>query len=237
MTYNPAGDLIKLGGGIYSDIRADKRAEQNNALQREFAQNGISWKVADAKRAGVHPLYALGANTVSFSPQSIGSSGLGDSLGSMGENINRSIAASATSEGRAAQLATQLAETQIEGAKLDNDIKRTRLASAARTSGTSNAQVGPPLPSIVGGVPGADKYEDAPAMIAGGGRWRHNPGWVNAEDVEKRYGDLIQEVYGMGVAVADTHENLKHWTRPYRPSTRPRNWPQWKPQTYRARGY
>lgn len=231
------GDLIKLGGGIYSDIRADKRAGKNDALQREFAQNGISWKVDDARRAGVHPLYALGASTTSYSPQSIGSSGVGDALGSMGENINRSIAASSTEKGRAAQLAATLAETQIEGAKLDNDIKRQRLASSARTTGTSNAQVGPPLPAIVGGVPGADKYEDAPAMIAGGQRFRHAPGWMNAEDAEKRYGDLVQELYGMGVLIADTHENLKHWTRPYRPSLGGKI-PAWKPNSnYRSRGY
>lgn len=42
--------------------------EYNAALQREFAQHGIQWKVADAQAAGVHPLYALGGGTPSFSP-------------------------------------------------------------------------------------------------------------------------------------------------------------------------
>ena len=41
---------------------------KNAALQREFAQSGIQWKVADAKKAGLHPLAALGAQTASASP-------------------------------------------------------------------------------------------------------------------------------------------------------------------------
>jgi len=33
----------------------ENMAAQNIALQKEFAQSGIQWKVADAKAAGVHP--------------------------------------------------------------------------------------------------------------------------------------------------------------------------------------
>lgn len=34
-----------------------------DAIQREFAQQGIRWKVEDAKAAGLHPLYALGGGS------------------------------------------------------------------------------------------------------------------------------------------------------------------------------
>jgi hypothetical protein len=44
----------------------------NADLQREFAQHGISWKVADAARAGIHPLAALGVQTHSASPVHVG---------------------------------------------------------------------------------------------------------------------------------------------------------------------
>lgn len=50
------GSLLGVFGGLFGD-------KKNRNFQREFAQNGISWKVADAKRAGIHPLYALGAST------------------------------------------------------------------------------------------------------------------------------------------------------------------------------
>lgn len=43
-------------------------ANQNIALQREFAQMGIRWRVDDARAAGIHPLAALGASGASFNP-------------------------------------------------------------------------------------------------------------------------------------------------------------------------
>jgi hypothetical protein len=55
-----AGDI--LGGR--KDRQATRDANNANiAMQRQFAQEGIGWKVADAKKAGIHPLFALGAST------------------------------------------------------------------------------------------------------------------------------------------------------------------------------
>lgn len=59
-------------GGLTGARATEKANEQNAALQREFAQHGISWKVADAKRAGLHPLAALGTQTASASPSYVG---------------------------------------------------------------------------------------------------------------------------------------------------------------------
>lgn len=65
---------------------------QNIALQREFAKKGIQWRVADAKAAGIHPLYALGANTNSFSPVSQISYEVGSGLGAAGQAIDAAFA-------------------------------------------------------------------------------------------------------------------------------------------------
>lgn len=56
-------------------INADQLAfgRENMQMQRDFAQHGVRWKVADAKAAGLHPLAALGANVSSPSPVSVGS--------------------------------------------------------------------------------------------------------------------------------------------------------------------
>lgn len=63
--------LLGIGNLIYSS----KMQKKNLALmqkqidyQKEYAQNGIQWRVADAKKAGLHPLYALGANTPTYTP-------------------------------------------------------------------------------------------------------------------------------------------------------------------------
>lgn len=47
---------------------ARQNAEQQVAYQREFAQHGLQWRAADARAAGVHPVYAMGATGASYQP-------------------------------------------------------------------------------------------------------------------------------------------------------------------------
>lgn len=152
------GALIGAGASLASTFLGNKSKEQANdqaaaqaaaniAHQKEFAQNGIQWKVEDAKKAGLHPLFALGASTHSFSPVSAGTtasdfSGLADA----GQNIGRAIDATRDPASKqAASLQTAFAATQLEGAQLDNDIKRARLASAIATNQTGTGG-GIPIP-------------------------------------------------------------------------------------------
>lgn len=136
------GELLSLGGSILGNVFANKAKEKEYKQQKEFAQSGIQWKVQDAEKAGIHPLYALGANTVSYSPQSVGG-GDYSYMADAGQNIGRAIDATRSNPARGA--ATALTAVQLEGLQLDNDIKRAQLNSAlslARQPGT-----GPGLPS------------------------------------------------------------------------------------------
>lgn len=67
---NRFGGQILGGPGAPSLSDQIMRAEtaEQVALQKEFAQHGVQWRVQDAIAAGVHPLYALGANIPTFSP-------------------------------------------------------------------------------------------------------------------------------------------------------------------------
>lgn len=113
-----------LGGVLSSDSNRDSNAAnlanqnainaQNVALQKEFAQNGIRWKVEDAKAAGLHPLAALGAQTSSFAPISVGAqnipdNSIGGSVSAAGQDIGRAIHATSTAEERAADAASAAA--------------------------------------------------------------------------------------------------------------------------------
>lgn len=60
-----------LGSGL-NILNQNEINRKNAELQREFAQNSIQWKVEDAKRAGIHPLAALGASGYSASPSYVG---------------------------------------------------------------------------------------------------------------------------------------------------------------------
>lgn len=124
-----------LGIGAAKDAQAaqERIAAQNRADQIMFAQKGIQWKAEDAKAAGISKLYALGANTASYSPVSIGGSSVPSAISAAGQNLGRAADAVASPLGRAGTLATEIASTQLEGLKIDNDIKRADLLSRAAT--------------------------------------------------------------------------------------------------------
>lgn len=106
-----AGDILSLGGDIVGGILGNKESEKDRDMQREFAQQGVRWKVADAKAAGLHPLAALGVSAPSASP--VGSN-IPD-YSKFGQNIQRARMAKATAAER------ELQKLDIERANLVND--------------------------------------------------------------------------------------------------------------------
>jgi len=154
------GAAASIAGGLLGN-KAQKDANKANeaqalrqeALQKEFAQSGIQWKVKDAEAAGIHPLYALGANTTSYQPTNVGGGAADFSfLGDAGQNIGRAI--DATRSTPASAMALQLGKTQLEGAQLDNDLKRTQLASALALNNQTGPHPGMPELSPNTAIPG-----------------------------------------------------------------------------------
>lgn len=163
-----------LLGGALSSHSSRSAARRNEAAQREFAQQGIRWKVADAKAAGIHPLYALGASTHSFTPSHVGDTSMGSGLAAAGQDIGRAITATQTQEereraeaqrqseraegSRSRRLSEMLLEEQVAAARQSNirsaaetDLIREQLAqSISRRLGQG---VGPAMPSGMGVVP------------------------------------------------------------------------------------
>lgn len=121
------GSLISGGLGLLDSFLGRKQDEsamkKNMDLQREFAQFGIRWKVEDAKKAGLHPLAALGANTMSFTPSFVGT-GNTYGLGKFGNDISRAISAMQTPEEKElkkVQLAIE--KEKLRGMKIQNNQK------------------------------------------------------------------------------------------------------------------
>lgn len=132
----PIGDIV---GGVVGVIenrkdRAEsaRQAADNAAMQRDFAQHGLQWKVADAVAAGLHPLAAIGASTAQASNpyQTFVPRNTGEMISRMGQNLSRSFAATSTQHTRL------MNELQIENQSLQNEYLRKQIA-----------QVGPPFPS------------------------------------------------------------------------------------------
>lgn len=96
------GAVGSIAGGLIGANNAQSVAGMNYEAQKEFAQNGIRWKVEDAKRAGIHPLYALGASTQGYSPTAgyTGDFGISDAAAHFGQGYERAQQAKMTKEER-----------------------------------------------------------------------------------------------------------------------------------------
>lgn len=160
------GDALGFIGGQINAGNANAlaneqmRIQQQNAFnnldfQRQLSNFGIRWKVEDAQAAGIHPLFALGASTMNFSPTTVGATDIprNDSnkyLANMGQDISRAIDATRTSSERtlAQHEAAHITQQAITRGDLQNELLAVQLASArARLQAD---QVGPPMP---GGSP------------------------------------------------------------------------------------
>lgn len=208
-------------------------AQQNMALQKEFAQHGIQWKVADAAAAGISPLAALGAQTSSPSPVSVGGSAPSMDFGSLGQDLGRAAKALQTENAREAVVAKKEREADLAGKQLDNVAKADAIAT--RRMG----QLGPPLPSgdwnsllahldrsptRSQGYPVADqaiKTQPTYANEAGGFSYlgvpfRAHPNTADAQFFENRYGEEhpITKWAGWGIGAADLYESLKQIPNP-----------------------
>lgn len=125
------GNILSAGmsilGGLLGRKDQEKQQEQNWQHQKEMAQSGIQWKVADAQKAGIHPIYALGAPTASWSG-SVMSDPLAPALASAGQDIGRAINSTSSVTQRATAYSQAAQTLQLERGGLENELLRTQLA-------------------------------------------------------------------------------------------------------------
>lgn len=137
--------LGNVAGRVLDDAFGDGGARDFQSaqidLQKEFAKNGIRWRVEDAKAAGIHPALALGAKTAEYQPQMVSKpeSSIGW-LTEAGHDIGRSLQKSRTADERTVTAVESLA---LERGALQNDLLRLQIASARAK--LSADQVGPPM--------------------------------------------------------------------------------------------
>lgn len=137
------GALTSSGGGGWD---AEDSFSANAALQKEFAQHGIRWRVEDARAAGVHPLYALGAGGAAAAPISVMDAPQEDWRLRMGQDLGRAVTAQMDPMQRRLQEA-QLKVLESEAAK-NNALA----LAAVGSKGATSTQPGnpPPFPAPYG---------------------------------------------------------------------------------------
>lgn len=188
-------------------------AQQNMALQREFAQSGIQWRVEDAKKAGIHPIYALGSAGASFSPVSANFASPPSVAGDMaaaGQDLGRAINSTRTESQRADAFTRATQSLSLERAQLENEVLRADLASK---TGRMRATQNPPMaaaanPYLIPGQTQSGLVQGKPLEVAPGpsnqpqseggaitdlGYARTKTGWapVPSKDVKERIEDAF----------------------------------------------
>jgi hypothetical protein len=118
--------IIGAAGSLLGGLFGDDDAKKNRALQREFAQNQIRWKVADAKAAGLHPLAALGATSTPYNPVS---SPMGQAVSDAASQLGRATSAAYEKELRAKNLENIDADIALKQAQTIGYIEEAKRAS------------------------------------------------------------------------------------------------------------
>lgn len=189
------GNVFNAGaqilGGVMSDRSTSRQNAQNVAYQKEFAQKGVQWKVEDAKKAGLHPLYALGANTTSFSPVPVTGSATGDAIARGASNIVKNM-----SQSKMNKLQTDLVEAQIQES-------RSRSIAALAQAKATNAEADFVTKQAIESAHARDTQ-----LKAGGVPITKDSNWSDTQDMEDRYGDVAGAIYGLAVGGADAAKTV-----------------------------
>lgn len=148
------GSMMGRSSAESAENAAMERQQRSEEMQREFAQQGIRWRVADAQAAGIHPLFALGAQIPGFNPPAVmvdGGDGGAALMAQAGQDIGRAIDSTRTAGER---VDARLQALSLERAELQNDLLRSQIARLNQAGGS-----GPPMPGGPGQVLGSgDTY-------------------------------------------------------------------------------
>lgn len=190
------GGISSIVGGAMQSAATRDANQKNYEAQKEFAKEGLRWKVEDAKKAGIHPVYAVGAPTQSFSPSFVGDTAMGQSMASAGQDIGRAVATTATGPER--QYQAQMASLALDRASLENELLRTQIRRQV-------VETGPSFP-VAGGE----------AVIAPGvlrtvaGDLALGP-HSTAQQAETEYGEVVGDVHGISRWLHDVSSAAGSW--------------------------
>ncbi len=165
-----AAAIMQGIGSLGSAFRSSGGVSAKRALrhQRFYAENAIRLRVEDAKRAGINPLYALGANvtTPTATYGSVGKDaaaavgGVGRAIGKYAASKDRAAANEMAREGHYANLAVQEAQAEMYNARAANDIVGAQLKSSQLARDAAALNVTPTR-----GKPLYEKYYDNRAEL------------------------------------------------------------------------
>lgn len=124
---------INLGispGEWFGEDRPDEQRAQNYENQKEFAKNSVQWRVADAKAAGLHPLFGAGLGSTSYSPNPV----------TVSDSTSVGISPGQAAESRQRQQQQPLSETEKQRAAIEERAQNDSHARTLSAIATDTAQ-------------------------------------------------------------------------------------------------
>lgn len=199
-----------IAGGALGNNSQKKANQQNIDFQREMAQNSIQYRVQDARNAGIHPLYALGAQPYQASPSSVGF----DWSNSVGGAFN--AVASGIQNYKANQQQIQMNQLQIENMKLknqalQNEIFASKFGQTMDSRGASQVPVFNQSVPTSGQLDGSDIASNIPGFAKKVGSFYQLEGVAGKANtftagVQQDKADLVSE----DLATKAKHYKLMH---------------------------
>ena len=162
-----------LLGGVLNNVIGSKQSEKdwqrNFNAQKEFAQNSIQWRVQDAQKAGIHPLYAMGQSP-GYTPSSSFSTGsMGDAIAQAGNAFGQAMGQLGMMN---AYLQNSKLQADVETARLTNDSKKLELFQ--KMVSNSMGQKSQTMPHVTG-------QGEADLWLGAGGAGRVLPNQLESE--------------------------------------------------------
>jgi len=182
------GEILGAIGSFFNADRARSSANQLRDDTNFFNRNKIQMTVADAKKAGIHPLAALGSPVAGSWASPVApyaGDAIGEGISRIGQSISKGMPDELTKlqmDAERARIANLNANTAVT---LSDAESRTALARARR----------------------AGQSMDTADLVAGGKPIKRDSGFSDAQDFENRYGELSDFIFGPLIAEADLKKN------------------------------
>lgn len=133
------GAIGSIVGGLLGNSQANKEMQ----FQKDLARKGVQWRAADARKAGIHPLAALGTSMPSYSP--VGDGGLGQAMSNAGAALD--AAKGGALQKRMVESEIRVNDAQVEALKAQA-VSGIAEAQAVVKGGAQRVSYGVDIPNI-----------------------------------------------------------------------------------------
>lgn len=141
-----AGGFLQSQGQQSANRLAEAQFDFNARRQDEYMHNAVLYRVNDAKRAGIHPLAALGASLHSPSPISVGGgipdTGIGSGLAQAGQDIGRAVSSMKTEDAKVRAYRDAISAASLTKVEAEIDYIRSMTARNLQLSSPSIPRAG-----------------------------------------------------------------------------------------------